>query len=120
VERPSDIAAIEGTVSFRGTYHVLHGVLSPLDGIGPDDLKIRELLHRIEAARGRGVLTHEVILATNPSVEGEATAMYLSKLLRPLGVKTTKLASGLPMGGRLEFSDRQTISKALENRMELS
>lgn len=114
VERPSDAFSIENSVAFKGLYHVLHGVISPLDGIGPDDLKIRELLRRLESGAVR-----EVILATNPSVEGEATSLYLSKLLKTIGVRVTKLAYGLPVGGRLEFSDGQTISKALQNRTEL-
>ncbi len=114
VERPSDVFAIEQSGSFRGVYHVLHGVLSPLDGIGPDELKMRELITRLGASSIR-----EVIVATNPSVEGEATALYLSRLMKPFQVKTTKLAHGIPVGGMLEYTDRQTIGKALENRMEL-
>jgi recombination protein RecR len=114
VERPSDVFSIEQSGAFRGVYHVLHGALSPLDGIGPEELKIRELLGRLEA----GGVT-ETIIATNPSVEGEATALYLSRLLKPLGCRVTKLAAGLPVGGMLEYSDRQTIGKALENRMEV-
>lgn len=117
VERPADVFSIEKTGSHTGSYHVLHGVLSPLDGIGPDDLKIRELLNRISSPQSE---IREVILATNPSVEGEATAVYLSRLLQPLGVKVTKLAHGLPAGGQIEYTDRQTLSKALENRMEIS
>lgn len=113
VERPSDVFAIEQSGSFRGVYHVLHGILSPLDGIGPDELKIRELIARLSGT------VREVIVATNPSVEGEATALYLSRLMKPLAVKTTKLAHGIPVGGMLEYTDRQTIGKALENRMEL-
>lgn len=122
VEKPSDVFAIEQTQSHRWKYHVLHGCLSPLDGIGPDDLKIKELLLRLDGARVgdtsiQGVA--EVILATNPSVEGEATARYLMQLLRPLGVKVTKLAYGLPMGGLIEYADRQTLHRALENRVEM-
>lgn len=113
VERPSDVFSIEQSGAHRGVYHVLHGVLSPLDGVGPNDLKIRELLPRLEHAR-------EVILATNPSVEGDATALYLAKLIKPIGVKVTQLAHGLPVGGMIEYTDRQTLGKALENRMELA
>ena len=112
VEQPTDVYSIEQTGQFDGVYHVLHGVVSPLDGIGPDDIRLRELLPRVKAGT-------EVILATNPSVEGDATALYIAQLIRPLGVHITKLAHGLPAGGRLEFSDRQTIHKALENRMEM-
>lgn len=115
VERPSDVFSIENAADFKGVYHVLHGVLSPLDGIGPEDIKINELLERIKASS-----INEVIFATNPSVEGEATASYLTRLIRPLGIKLTRLAHGIPMGGRLEYSDRQTIRKALENRMEMN
>ncbi len=117
VERPSDVFSIEQTAVFRGFYHVLHGVLSPLEGIGPDELKIRELLSRIEQSAG---FVHEVILATNPSVEGETTALYLARQLRPLGVRVTQLAHGIPVGGMIEYTDRQTIGKAMENRMEIS
>jgi recombination protein RecR len=115
VEKPADVFSIEQTGSFKGKYHVLHGALSPLDGIGPDDLKISELLHRIKS----GSQTRELILATNPSVEGEATALYIAKLTKPLGVRLTKLAHGLPVGGLIEYTDRLTITKALENRMEI-
>jgi recombination protein RecR len=116
VERPSDVLSIEQAGIFRGTYHVLHGSLSPLDGIGPDELKIQELLVRLEKNLNT---IHEVILATNPSVEGEATALYLAKLIKPFGIRITQLAHGLPMGGLLEYSDKQTIGKAMENRMEI-
>jgi recombination protein RecR len=119
VERPTDVISIEQAGSYRGTYHVLHGALSPLDGIGPDELKIRELLARISAAQDKGEPVRELILATNPSVEGEATALYLSRLMKNFGLKTTKLAHGLPVGGMLEYTDRQTIGKAIENRMEI-
>lgn len=112
VERPSDVLPIEQTGSFRGVYHVLHGILSPLEGIGPEKLKIRELLARLPH-------TEEVILALNPSVEGDATALYLHKLLQPSGIKVTQLAHGLPVGGALEYTDRQTLGKALSNRVEL-
>jgi len=113
VERPSDVFAIEQAGAHRWRYHVLHGSLSPLDGIGPDDLKIRELIERL-----KGAVT-EIILATNPSVEGEATALYITKLVRPLGVKVTKLAHGLPVGGLIEYTDKQTLFRALENRVEM-
>lgn len=119
VERPTDMISIEQTGNYRGTYHVLHGALSPLDGIGPDDLKIRELLARVAAAEKTQPI-QEMILATNPSVEGEATSLYLAKLMKAFGLKTTKLAHGLPVGGMLEYTDRQTIGKAFENRMEIS
>jgi recombination protein RecR len=114
VEEPNDLLAMERTGEFRGRYHVLLGALSPLDGIGPDDIKVRELLARLEAG---GV--SEVIIATNPNVEGEATALYLAKLLRPLGVRVTRIARGLPVGGDLEYADQVTLSKALEGRREI-
>ncbi|OFZ18794.1 MAG: recombination protein RecR [Bdellovibrionales bacterium GWB1_55_8] len=122
VERPSDVFSIEQSGAFKGIYHVLHGVLSPLDGIGPEELKIRELLARLRESDS-GTETHdpiqEIILGTNPSVEGEATALYLTRLIKPRGIRVTQLAYGIPVGGMLEYSDRQTIGKALENRMEL-
>jgi recombination protein RecR len=114
VEEPNDLLAMERTGEFRGRYHVLLGALSPLDGIGPNDIKVRELLGRLEAGR-----VTEVILATNPNVEGEATALYLAKLLRPLGIRVTRIARGLPVGGDLEYADQVTLSKALEGRREI-
>lgn len=114
VETPKDISAFERTNEYNGIYHVLHGLISPLDGVTPDKIRVKELLARI--SRG-GV--EEVIMATNPTVEGEATAMYISKLLKPLGVKVTRLAFGLPIGGTLEFADEVTLFKALENRNEI-
>jgi len=114
VEEPNDLLAMERTGEYRGHYHVLLGALSPLDGIGPEDLKVRELLARLDAGG-----TTEVILATNPNVEGEATALYLAKLLRPLGMRVTRIARGLPVGGDLEYADQVTLSKALEGRREM-
>jgi recombination protein RecR len=119
VERPSDVHSIEAAGAHKGLYHVLHGALSPLDGVGPEDLKIRELLDRLRETEG-SVPVREIILATNPSVEGEATALYLHRLMKPLGVKMTQLAHGLPVGGLLEYTDRQTIGKAMANRVEMS
>jgi len=114
VEEPHNILPIETTRSFEGLYHVLHGSISPLRGIGPEQLKIKGLLDRI----AKGGVT-EIILATNPTVEGEATAVYLSRLLRPLGVKTTRIAMGIPVGSDLEFADEVTMMKSLENRREM-
>lgn len=114
VEEPADMMAVERSQEFRGLYHVLHGAISPLDGIGPDSLRIRELVERI---KGSGVA--EVIVATNPTVEGEATALYLSKVLKPVGIKVTRIARGLPMGGDLEYTDAVTLGKALEGRREI-
>ena len=114
VEEPKDLAAMERTREFRGVYHVLHGVISPLDGVGPEDLKIRELLERIKSDR-----VEEVVIATNPNIEGETTAMYLAKLIRSLGVKVTRLASGLPVGGDLDYVDEVTLGRALEARREI-
>ena len=111
VEEASDIGAIERTGEFRGVYHVLGGRLSPLDGIGPDDLTIRQLIDRIESGGVR-----EVIVATNPSLEGEATASYLARFLRPMGLRVTRLASGLPVGGDLEYADEVTLGRAFEGR----
>ena len=114
VASPQDVLAIERTGGYRGRYHVLHGVLSPLDGIGPDDLRIAELVKRC----GDGDI-REVIVATNPSVEGETTAIYLAKLLRPLGLRTSRIATGVPMGGELEYADRLTLARAIDGRREL-
>lgn len=113
VETPRDIIAMEKTGEFKGMYHVLHGSISPMDGVGPDDIRIKELLPRVQ----EGV--EEVIIATDPNVEGEATAMYISRLLRPLGVRCTRLAAGLPVGGDLEYADEVTLSKALEGRRDI-
>ena len=114
VEEPNDLLAIERTGEFRGRYHVLEGALSPLDGIGPDDLRVKELLARLQAGG-----FEEVILATNPNVEGEATALYLARLLKPLGLRVTRIARGLPTGGDLEYADQVTLAKALEGRREM-
>jgi recombination protein RecR len=114
VEGVPDLLAIERTHEFRGRYHVLHGALSPLDGIGPSDIKIRELLLRLE-----GEPADEVVIATNPDVEGEATALYLTKLLKPLGIRVTRIAQGIPMGGDLEYADQVTLARALTGRREL-
>jgi recombination protein RecR len=114
VEEPENVTAVEKTRDFRGVYHVLMGALSPLHGVGPDDLKIRELLARV----GGGAV-EEVILATNPNVEGEATAIYLAKLLKPLGVRVTRIAMGVPVGSDLEYADEVTMHKALEGRREV-
>jgi recombination protein RecR len=114
VEEPSDAFALEDTGAYRGLYHVLGGVFNPLEGVGPDDLTVAGLLERV---KGGGVV--EVILATNPSIEGEATAAYLAEALRPLGVKLTRIARGLPFGGDLEYADPLTLGRALESRLEL-
>jgi len=114
VEEPADLLAIERARGFRGRYHVLHGTLAPLDGVGPDDLKIEPLLVRLRDAPVR-----EVILATNPTAEGEATALYLAKLLKPLGVRVTRIAHGLPVGADLEYADVMTVGRALEGRREM-
>jgi recombination protein RecR len=115
VEEPLDVMALERTEGFQGRYHVLHGVLSPIEGIGPDDLKIGPLLDRV---RDGGI--QEIILATNPSMEGDATAMYLRQQLLPLGVRVTRLARGLPVGGDLEYADQSTLLRALAGRQEMS
>ena len=114
VEDVKDIVAMEKTHEFKGVYHVLHGSISPMNGVGPDDIKIKELLSRLMEGDVK-----EIILATNPRVEGEATAMYLSKLIKPLGIKVTRIAHGIPVGGDLEYTDEITLSKALEGRREL-
>lgn len=114
VEEPRDVAAMERTRDFKGHYHVLHGSLSPLEGIGPEEIRIKELLARLTVTDVK-----EIIMATNPDVEGEATAMYLAKLLKPLGIKVTRIAHGLPIGGDLEYADEVTLAKALENRREM-
>lgn len=113
VEEPKDVFALERAGEYNGLYHVLHGAISPLSGIGPEQLKIKELLPRIDGG------VREVIMATNPTVEGEATAMYLSRLLKPLGVKVTRLAYGIPVGGDLEYADEVTLQRAMEGRQEL-
>ena len=114
VEEPADMIAVEKSQEFRGLYHVLHGTISPLDGIGPDALRIKELLERL-----RDTAVKEVIVATNPTMDGEATALYLSKMIKPLGVSVTRIARGLPMGGDLEYTDVATLGKALEGRREI-
>jgi recombination protein RecR len=114
VEEPADLIAVEKSHEFRGLYHVLHGTISPLDGMGPEALRIKELLERL---RDSGV--REVIVATNPTMPGEATALYLSKVIKPLGVSVTRIARGLPMGGDLEYTDAVTLGKALEGRREI-
>ncbi len=114
VEEPRDVVAVERTAEFRGRYHVLGGSISPIDGVGPEQLRIRELMARLEPEA-----VAEVILATNPNIEGEATAMYLARLLEPLGVEVTKIASGLPVGGDLEYADELTLGRALEGRRRL-
>src|SRR5512136_1320173 len=114
VEGPNDLMAIENTGTFSGKYHVLHGTIAPLEGIGPEDIKVKELMDRLH--RGR---IAEVILATNPTVEGGATALYLTELIKPLGIKVTRIAYGIPMGSEIEYSDGMTLSKALEGRREI-
>jgi len=113
VEEAPDVSAIEKTGAYRGLYHVLHGALSPLDGVGPEDLKIKELLNRLQGDVG------EVILATNPSVEGEATAVYLARMIKPLGIKASRIAQGLPMGAAIELADQNTLARALSGRSEV-
>lgn len=114
VAQPQDLIAIERAGGYRGRYHVLHGLLSPLDGVGPDDLRVAELVRRC----GDGTV-QEAILATSPSVEGEATAVYLAKLLRPLGVRATRIATGVPMGGELEYADQATLARAIDGRRDM-
>lgn len=114
VEEPLDLVALERTREYKGVYHVLHGAISPVEGIGPEDLRIRELLDRVRADH-----VDEVLLATNPNLEGEATAMYLERLIKPLGVRMTRLARGLPVGGDLEYADEVTLTRALEGRREV-
>jgi recombination protein RecR len=114
VEEPLDILAIERTRGFKGLYHVLHGSISPMEGVGPEQLKVRELLGRL-----RDGTVREVIMATNPNLEGEATAMYVSRLIQPAGIRVTRLARGLPVGGDIEYADDLTLARALENRQEL-
>ena len=112
VEQPQDVVAMERMRDFKGVYHVLHGALSPLEGIGPENLRIKELLNRLY-----GDEVKEVIMATNPNVEGEATAMYIAKLLKPVGIQVTRIAHGLPVGGDLEYADEVTLARAMENRI---
>lgn len=114
VENPKDILAMEKTKEFSGVYHVLHGVISPIDGIGPGDIKVKELLERVQKNDVK-----EIIMATNPTIEGEATAMYIAKLFKPLDIKVTRIAHGLPVGGELEYADEITITRALEGRHEI-
>ena len=114
VEGPNDLVAIESTVEFKGRYHVLHGTLSPLDGVGPEEIKVKELMDRLKQEQ-----VSEVILATNPTVEGGATALYLTDLIKSLGIKVTRIAYGIPMGGEIEYADAMTLSKALEGRREI-
>ena len=115
VEEPRDIVALERTREYKGLYHVLQGAINPIDGIGPEQLKIRELLERL-----KGNTLQEVILCTNPNIEGEATAMYLAKLIEPLGVQVSRIASGLPVGGDLEYADELTLGRALEGRRKIT
>ncbi len=114
VEHPKDVVAMEKTREFKGRYHVLHGAISPMEGVGPDDLKVRELINRINAAAPR-----EIVLATSSSLEGEATALYLARLLKPMGFKVTRIARGLPMGGDLDYTDEMTLAKSLEGRQDI-
>ncbi len=114
VERPRDIPSIEKTREFKGLYHVLHGLISPIDGIGPEEIKVKELVNRVASSD-----VSEVIMATNPTVEGEATALYIARLLEPFGVTVTRLAFGLPVGGDLEYADEITLTRAIEGRREI-
>lgn len=117
VERTQDLRAVERTGDFRGTYHVLHGLISPLDGIGPDDIYVRQLVTRLQQT---GDEIEEVIIATSPSVDGEATALYLQRLLSPMSLRVTRIASGVPIGGDLEYTDRVTLARAIEERREMA
>lgn len=129
VEEPLDVQAIERTREYQGAYHVLHGAISPVDGVGPEDLKIAELLQRIQQSEGGGAVNstgdatstpvREILLATNPNLEGEATAMYIARLLKPLGIRVARLARGLPVGGDLEYADEVTLGRALAGRSEM-
>jgi len=119
VSSPSDVVAIDKSGDFRGTFHVLHGLLSPLDGVGPNDLRIAELVRRLQSDSQGESLVSEVIIATSASVEGEATAMYMARMIKPLGVKVTRIASGIPVGGELEYTDRATIARAMSGRLPL-
>ncbi len=112
VKDPRDVIAMEKAENFQGVYHVLHGTISPMDGIGPDDIRVKELLTRLDGVK-------EVILATNPDVEGDATAVYIARLLKPMGIKTTRIAHGIPIGGDLEYIDEVTLAKALDGRREM-
>ncbi|HZK35023.1 MAG TPA: recombination mediator RecR [Bacillota bacterium] len=114
VKDPRDVVAMERTRDYKGLYHVLHGTISPMEGVGPDDIKLKELLARVQDDSVK-----EVVMATNPDVEGEATAMYVSRLLKPMGIKVTRIAHGIPVGGNLEFADEVTLSKAFEGRREM-
>ncbi len=114
VENPRDVIQMEKTNEFKGTYHVLHGAISPMDNVGPDDIHIKELMSRISGGEVR-----EVIMATNPNLEGETTAMYISKLIKPFGIKVTRIAHGVPVGGELEYADEMTLARALQWRIEL-
>ena len=114
VESPKDVAAMEKIREYRGYYHVLHGAISPMDGIGPDDINLKSLIHRLQDERVR-----EIIIATNPNIEGEATAMYIARLIKPSGIKVSRIAHGIPVGGDLEYADEVTLLKAVEGRREL-
>ena len=114
VAEPKDIAAMERIHEYTGRYHVLHGLLSPMDGVGPEQLRVKELLHRLS-----GDVVHEVILATNPTIEGDATALYMAKLLKPIGIRVTRLAHGMPVGGELDYADSATLLSALEYRRDM-
>ena len=119
MEEPLDVIAIDRTGQYHGLYHVLHGAITPVEGIGPDELRINELLAHLKDAEQRGEPIREVLLATNPNLEGEATAMYLAQLIQPMGTRVTRLARGLPVGGDLEYADSVTLGRALEGRREM-